>query len=100
MEPTKDNEYVFSLGRREDADRLERLRHEPEALPAIMLQLLVQKMGPSDYLKTKREVQAFIATGGLGEALNLLNRAALRRDEEKHREAQRETQTQNQRITP
>ena len=96
----KDNEDVFSLGRHEDAERLVRLRQDPEAVPTIMLQLLAQKMGPSDYVKTKHEVKAFIANGGFGEALNLLSRAALRREEEKHRETQRETQSQQQRITP
>jgi len=96
----KENSDDFVSGQREAVERLVRLRQDPEAVPAIMLQLLAQKMGPADYLRTKREIQAFVASGGAGEALDLLQRAVLRREEEKQRETQRETQTQNRRITP
>jgi len=96
----KENSDDFAIGQREEVERLVRLRQDPEAVPAIMLQLRAQKMGPADYLRTKREVQAFVVTGGSAEALDLLSRAALRREEEKLRETQRETQTQRENMSP
>jgi len=90
----KSNERATWL--REDAERLVRLRHDPDAVPAIMLQLLAQKMGPFDYLTTKREVQAFVVSGELAEATDLLVRAAERREMER----QRETQRHQQKIRP
>ena len=60
----KENSDDFVIGQREAVERLVRLRQDPEAVPAIMLQLLAQKTGPADYLRTKREIQAFVASGG------------------------------------
>lgn len=57
------------------------LRDEAEASKAITDKLRVQEMGPADWIKTKHEVKAWLATtGDLKEAEAIVTRAGARRE--------------------
>ncbi len=56
------------------------LRQEGDALRVITDNLRVREMGPSDHIRTKHEVKAFIETGDATAAESLIRRAAERID--------------------
>jgi hypothetical protein len=56
------------------------LRREPDALRVITERLKVKEMGPADHIRTKHEVKAFVESGDLKAAEDLVKRARERRE--------------------
>jgi hypothetical protein len=54
------------------------LRQENDALRVITEKLRVKEMGPSDHIRTKHEVKAFVESGDLKAAEALIRQAAER----------------------
>ncbi|MFT3784160.1 MAG: hypothetical protein QM790_19300 [Nibricoccus sp.] len=54
------------------------LRQESDALRLITEKLRVKEMGPADHIRTKHEVKAFVESGDLRLAENLIKRASER----------------------
>ena len=74
------------------------LRKETDALQVISEYFKVKEMGPSDHIRTKHEAKAFIETGDVKAAENLLKLAHERR--ERHQaESIKQTQQQGQRMS-
>ena len=74
------------------------LRKENDALQVISEYLKVKEMGPSDHIRTKHEAKAFIETGDVKAAENLLKLAHERR--ECHQaESIKQTQQQGQKTS-
>lgn len=72
------------------------LRQEPDALRVITERLKVKEMGPADHIRTKHETKAFVESGDVKTAEDLLKRARERRalsqtqtQEMTHRQGQR-----------
>jgi len=55
------------------------LRRETDALRLITERLRVKEMGPSDHIRTKHEVKAFVESGDTAIAEALMKRATERR---------------------
>ena len=75
------------------------LRKETDALQVISEYLKVKEMGPSDHIRTKHEAKAFIETGDMKAAENLLKLAHERRAQHQA-ESIKQTQQQGQRMSP
>jgi hypothetical protein len=56
------------------------LRLENDAVRVIAERLKVKEMGPADHIRTKHEVKAFVESGDLRAAEDLVKRARERRD--------------------
>ena len=56
------------------------LRRETDAIRVITERLLVREMGPADHIRTKHEVKAFVESGNVKAAEELLKVARERRD--------------------
>lgn len=56
------------------------LRKDPGAVRIITERLKVKEMGPADHIRTKHEVKAFVESGEIGAAEELLRRASERRN--------------------
>lgn len=54
------------------------LRQESDALRVITEKLRVKEMGPSDHIRTKHEVKAFVETGDVKAAEALIKQASER----------------------
>ena len=56
------------------------LRQETDAIRVITERLLVREMGPADHIRTKHEVKAFVESGDVKAAEELLKVARERRE--------------------
>ena len=56
------------------------LRQESDALRVITERLKVKEMGPADHIRTKHEAKAFVESGDVKAAENLLKLASERRE--------------------
>jgi hypothetical protein len=74
------------------------LRQESDALQLITEKLRVKEMGPSDHIRTKHEVKAFVESGDVKAAENLLKLAQERRAQHQA-ESIKQTQQQGQRMS-
>lgn len=54
------------------------LRQESDAVRVITEKLRVKEMGPSDHIRTKHEVKAFVETGDVKAAESLIRQASER----------------------
>ncbi|GAB1488612.1 hypothetical protein MASR2M8_10580 [Opitutaceae bacterium] len=54
------------------------LRKEEDAVRLITERLRVKEMGPADHIRTKHEVKAFVESGDDRRAVELINAARLR----------------------
>lgn len=59
---------------------LAELRRETEAVRVIAERLKVKEMGPADHIRTKHEIKAFVESGDLQAAGDLIKRAQERRE--------------------
>jgi len=59
---------------------LAELRNEPESVRLIAERLKVKEMGPADHIRTKHEIKAFVESGTVTAATDLLKRAQERRE--------------------
>ena len=75
------------------------LRQETDAIRVITERLLVREMGPADHIRTKHEVKAFVESGDVKAAEELLKVARERR-EISQAEAIKQTQQQGQQLRP
>ena len=75
------------------------LRQETDAIRVITERLLVREMGPADHIRTKHEVKAFVESGDLKAAEELLKVARERR-EISQAESIKQTQQQGQQLRP
>jgi hypothetical protein len=73
------------------------LRKDPDAVRLITELLQVKEMGPSDHIRTKHEVKAFVESGEVTAAETLIQRATERRSENL-RQTIKATQQQGRRI--
>lgn len=74
------------------------LRKETDALQVISEYLKVKEMGPSDHIRTKHEAKAFVESGDIKTAENLLKLAHERR-EHNQAESIKQSQQQGQRMS-
>ena len=74
------------------------LRQDNDALRVITEQLRVKEMGPSDHIRTKHEAKAFVESGDVKAAENLLKLAQERRAQHQA-ESIKQTQQQGQRMS-
>ena len=74
------------------------LRQETDAIQVITERLLVREMGPADHIRTKHEVKAFVESGDVKAAEELLKVARERRDQSQTI-TQKITQQHGQRMT-
>ncbi len=74
------------------------LRQESDALRVITEKLRVKEMGPADHIRTKHEVKAFVESGDVKAAENLLKVAHERRAQHQA-ESIKQTQQQGQRMS-
>ena len=75
------------------------LRQETDAIRVITERLLVREMGPADHIRTKHEVKAFVESGDVKAAEELLKVARERR-EISQAESIKQTQQQGQQLRP
>ena len=75
------------------------LRQEADAVRVITERLLVREMGPADHIRTKHEVKAFVESGDVKAAEELLKVARERR-EISQAESIKQTQQQGQQLRP
>jgi hypothetical protein len=73
------------------------LRQETDAIRVITERLQVRDMGPADHIRTKHEVKAFVESGDIKAAEELLKVARERR-EIGQSESIKQTQQQGQRV--
>lgn len=79
--------------------RLLALRNETDAMRVITDLLKVKEMGPADHIRTKHEVKAFIASGDVKAAEDLLKNAQVRREvNQSQRITEKLTQQRGQRL--
>jgi len=74
------------------------LRKETDALQVISEYLKVKEMGPSDHIRTKHEAKAFIETGDVKTAEDLMNNARKRRAQHQT-ESIKQSQQQQSRMS-
>ena len=74
------------------------LRKETDALQVISEYLKVKEMGPSDHIRTKHEAKAFVESGDIKTAENLVKLAQERRAHHQA-EAMKQTPQQGQRMS-
>lgn len=74
------------------------LRQDNDALRVITEKLRVKEMGPSDHIRTKHEAKAFVESGDVKAAENLLKLAHERRAQHQA-ESIKQTQQQGQRMS-
>lgn len=74
------------------------LRQENDAIRVITERLLVREMGPADHIRTKHEVKAFVESGDVKAAEELLKVARERR-KLSQTESIKQTQQQGQRMS-
>lgn len=82
-----------------NVDTLLALRHDSDALQVITEKLRVKEMGPADHIRTKHEVKAFMASGDVNAARELLKAASARRDL-RQREAMKMGEQQSPGLAP
>ena len=75
------------------------LRQETDAIRVITERLLVREMGPADHIRTKHEVKAFVESGDIKAAEELLKLARERR-EQSQTESIKQTQRYGQQMSP
>lgn len=75
------------------------LRQDNDALRVITERLRVKEMGPSDHIRTKHEVKAFMESGDVKAAENLLKLAYERRAQHQA-ESIKQTQRYGQQMSP
>lgn len=74
------------------------LRQDNDALRVITEKLRVKEMGPSDHIRTKHEAKAFVESGDVKAAENLLKLAQERRAQHQA-ESIKQIQQQGQRMS-
>ena len=82
---------------KEQADAIA-LQQENDALRVIPEKLRVKEMGPADHIRTKHKVKAFVESGDVKAAENLLRLAHERRAQHQA-ESIKQTQRQGQRMS-